>query len=200
MVMVMSHAGLSGLTGGGAHPIPGPRLLRVEGGVVMRVRSRALVAQPAAPPRRRLRACQLVEDRQGAVPGPARPGRVALVGQDHADAVERPSFPGAQAAPTERPKAPLQAAGRLLQAALAATHLAQVAQDLRLPAAPAELRNPARLSSSRVMASPNRPCRRSIPPRLDRLCSSPCRLPVSRNATRLCSRRELASSNRYRAT
>jgi hypothetical protein len=99
MAMVMSHAGLSGLTGGGAHPIPGPRLLGVEGGVVMRVRSRALVAQPAAPPRRRLRACQLVEDRQGAVPGPARPGRVALVGQDHADAVEARASQGRRPRP-----------------------------------------------------------------------------------------------------
>jgi hypothetical protein len=84
-----------------------------------------------------------------------------------------------------QPQALLQADDGGVQPALFAVHLAQVEQDLSLPALPAELSEAGQAlfqPGDGVIEPTLLP---SIPPRADRLCSSPSRLPVSRNATLL---------------
>ena len=66
------------------------------------------------------------------MPGRGRGRLLPLGDQEHAEALERPSFPLAQAALAEHRQAPLQAAGSLLQTTLLTTDLAQAVHGARL--------------------------------------------------------------------
>jgi hypothetical protein len=105
-----------------------------------------------------LRHVQLAEDRQGTVPSLARRGGVAFGSQEHAEAVERPALPGAKAEVAERRQTGLQAAERLLQAALLPTDVAEGVQGEGLDGTSPVVAASTRLCSRQLTASSRRPC------------------------------------------